>query len=86
MKIDKEVGMSRILSLAAAILLATAANAFAQEPRIPAPAQVQNSDKLDKGAKTGSKKNEARKEHRAQDRRARRDHRNNIQNRQRRHH
>jgi hypothetical protein len=82
----KMVRMSRILSLVTATLLAMAANAFAQEPPgTPAPAQVPNSDKLDKGAKTEAKKNEARKERRAQERKDRRDHRKNIQHRQRRH-
>ena len=78
----KEVRMSRILSLAAATLLAMAANAFAQQPPgTPAPANVQNSDKSDKDAKTETKE----KERRAEARKERRGHRKDIHHRQRRH-
>ncbi len=78
--------MSRILSLVAATLLAMAANAFAQEPPgTPAPANVPNSDKSDKGAKTEAKEKGARKERRAEERKERRDQRKNIHHRQRRH-
>jgi hypothetical protein len=70
--------MSRILSLVAATVLAMAANAFAQQPPgTPAPANVTNSHKLDKNAKTKAKEELARKE--------RRDQRKNIHHRQRRH-
>jgi hypothetical protein len=55
--------VSRLLSLVAATLLAMAANAFAQQPpAVPARANVQNSDKSDKGAKTEAKKKEAQTE------------------------
>jgi hypothetical protein len=79
----KEFRVSRILSLAAATLLAMAANAFAQGPPwTPAQANVQRSDKLDKDAKTKAKaKTKANEEEARQERR---DHRKNIQHRQRR--
>jgi hypothetical protein len=78
----KEVRVSRILSLVAAIFLAMAANAFAQgtpgtPTQTPTQANVLNSDKSAKDEKTEAKKKEAQKE--------RRDHRKNVHHRQRRH-
>jgi hypothetical protein len=84
----KVVHMSRILSLVAATLFAMSVTTFAQQPSgTPAPANASNSEKLDKGAKTGVKKKEAREreERRAQERKERRDLRKDIHHRQRRH-